>query len=1092
MADDRMDVPSVRYSAFISYRHLQPDMDIAKAIQHRIETYAIPRAIAQKSGQKHFGRVFRDQDELPLMSDLGEGIREALRRSDWLIVICTPELPNSRWCMAEINYFIELGRRDRILPILVSGEPEQSFPDCLRYVYDEHGQRKEVEPLAADVRAKDTRSRKKLLKAETLRLIAPMLHVGYDDLRRRARERTIRIAALTSMAAALILAGFGAYALSQSAIISRQNTQLTQANADLEGQIEQTEQQRALADSNAAWARQERDEALNNQSKYLAGQSEQQLALGAPTIAQLLALEALPENLAADPLSRPLTPEAASALRTANTTIHQADYLLVGAADAGKWNENYAYLPQEDLFLAGARTQMIQHPTPAGQAACTQLQRALEFGPYSYDAAQRLLVMVSSESADAVALVQDFADSSQRTVPLPCKSYDITDLQLIPHSKRLIVGNFTSIESFFRVIDLDTGACVFSADGEAYMRDIRHADNSAITDIGFDNFALHPDGQSMVLLPFGKTTYWTAENPVFPVFVLDTATFALQQTLLSTPGRRYESAQFSPDGSLLALLGTDAVIDLRRTDDWSLIASIGQAVPHDGYRVSCQFTPDGRFLVVANPTDHLAVYSTADGAPVSTDIKAAYRFVDVIDDCTLVYLESAETDIVHFYNIGTRFASFVRVPGGLMGISGAQQIFRVQPVEMSPDGMMTYNREGRYQFWRRVPAWGTMRTFAPANQYGPIAYRPDGKVFASANKASNATTVYDADTLDPLLHLGEDSRAYNLYWSPDGAQLLISRQNTDGIRHKLALYDAATGKELCALSEVYAGQLGDLQFVVSPDWRYFLLGGGSAQSGVYELATMRLLYSLDSLLPTIAPTRNPPLFFNEPIAAFLGDGSRVAIDVYDTLVVLDTASGAVLNSIPFDSIFALAASPDQTMLLVSGAHDNGISPDTYFTSALDVATLAPLWTTDAYGENACWSGDGKRIALGGGDDDRLYLTVDDATVVDAATGQTLATFQLGAPSLNHDGTLICGQMDARDSFQSKYDGTGRGAVYEVANGQRLITLPEAGIFRPNENEVLMRGGVWRLLPLADEMQVARDMLMDRALTDQEKRQFFLQ
>ena len=54
-----------RYVAFISYRHLSPDKDIAVKLHKAIETYGIPGTVRKKTGKKKMGRVFRDQDELP-------------------------------------------------------------------------------------------------------------------------------------------------------------------------------------------------------------------------------------------------------------------------------------------------------------------------------------------------------------------------------------------------------------------------------------------------------------------------------------------------------------------------------------------------------------------------------------------------------------------------------------------------------------------------------------------------------------------------------------------------------------------------------------------------------------------------------------------------------------------------------------------------------------------------------------------------------------------------------------------------------------------------------------------------------------------
>ncbi|MDR1193918.1 MAG: toll/interleukin-1 receptor domain-containing protein, partial [Peptococcaceae bacterium] len=282
-----MSVP--RYEAFISYRHKELDSAVAKAIHRQLETYRVPRSVQKISGKRKMGKVFRDQEELPLLADLGEGIRQALDSSEWLIVICTPDFLLSKWCMAEVDHFIALGRRERILAVLAAGEPEQSFPEQLRYSLVE-GERVEIEPLAADARAATKGGSLKKLRSEKLRLLAPMLGVGYDDLRRRQRERFWRGVAGVSVAVALASVGAGAYVL-------RQNQLLTE--------------QRRLA-------QEQRDEALISQSRFLAELSARQLAKGDRVTATLLALEALPQDTRHP--DRPLVEEAVTALRNSETT----------------------------------------------------------------------------------------------------------------------------------------------------------------------------------------------------------------------------------------------------------------------------------------------------------------------------------------------------------------------------------------------------------------------------------------------------------------------------------------------------------------------------------------------------------------------------------------------------------------------------------------------------------------------------------------------------------------------------------------------------------------------------------------------------
>ena len=79
-----------RYCAFISYRHQSPDMEIAKRLHTLIENYPVPAGIRRETGRRRPGKVFRDQEELPLTADLGKDIEAALDGSEWLIAVCSP------------------------------------------------------------------------------------------------------------------------------------------------------------------------------------------------------------------------------------------------------------------------------------------------------------------------------------------------------------------------------------------------------------------------------------------------------------------------------------------------------------------------------------------------------------------------------------------------------------------------------------------------------------------------------------------------------------------------------------------------------------------------------------------------------------------------------------------------------------------------------------------------------------------------------------------------------------------------------------------------------------------------------------------
>ena len=267
-----------KYCAFISYRHQSPDDVIAKALHTAIETYGVPAGIRKKTGQKKLGRVFRDQEELPLSANLGSDIETALDSSDWFIAICSPRYLESRWCLRELEYFMQKKGRDRVLAVLVEGEPETSFPEVLRFSVDEAGDRTEVEPLAANLRGSDW---KKKLKDEKLRLLAPMLSVTFDELKRRERQRAIRRTFTVSAAVLVAAAGLGVFLAVNHARQERLREEAAlqaaiaeEQRARAEEEQRQKEEQAAIAEAERQRAEEERQRAEEEQR-----QKEEQAAI---------------------------------------------------------------------------------------------------------------------------------------------------------------------------------------------------------------------------------------------------------------------------------------------------------------------------------------------------------------------------------------------------------------------------------------------------------------------------------------------------------------------------------------------------------------------------------------------------------------------------------------------------------------------------------------------------------------------------------------------------------------------------------------------------------------------------------------------
>ena len=210
-----------KYEAFISYRHCDLDKFVAENLHKILESYELPKNIKEQLGieGRTIKRVFRDQDELPLSSNLEDPIVEALHNTKYLIVICSPRLKDSMWCKKEIETFKKLRGRKNIFCVLIEGEPNESFPEAV--LTDDDGKTL-VEPLAADVRGATKPEVLKKIKSEKLRLIAPMYGLDYDDLKQRHKvqeqKRKLTIATIAAFACL-------AFALYSSIMLIKINSQ---------------------------------------------------------------------------------------------------------------------------------------------------------------------------------------------------------------------------------------------------------------------------------------------------------------------------------------------------------------------------------------------------------------------------------------------------------------------------------------------------------------------------------------------------------------------------------------------------------------------------------------------------------------------------------------------------------------------------------------------------------------------------------------------------------------------------------------------------------------------------------------------------
>ena len=219
---------SYKYRAFITYAH--KDENQARWLRKKLEKFSVPQNLVGKKGK--FGKIpsrlypiFRDRDELPGSAQLGSVIEEALKDSSHLIVLCSPNAVKSRWVNEEIRLFKKMGKGDRILCLLIDGEPmaddlahskgKECLPLAVRRKIDDNGELIDEidEPGAADLRESGDGEKNALLK-----IVAGLLGLGLDEIKQRhmiAKQRKLAVIASFSVLLAFTGIGLAAYAFNQ-------------------------------------------------------------------------------------------------------------------------------------------------------------------------------------------------------------------------------------------------------------------------------------------------------------------------------------------------------------------------------------------------------------------------------------------------------------------------------------------------------------------------------------------------------------------------------------------------------------------------------------------------------------------------------------------------------------------------------------------------------------------------------------------------------------------------------------------------------------------------------------------------------------
>ena len=205
------------YYAFISYK--REDEKWAKWLQNKLEHYRFPTNLNGRTDlPKNIRPTFRDVTDLnPGL--LSEEIDNALRNSQWLIIVCSPRSAKSPWVCKEAQSFIDLGRGDHIIPFVIEGNPfsgnpnTECFPEALLNLT---GNR---ELLAANINEMGR-------DAAAVKVISRMFDLRFDTLwqryeREQRKKRKIWVGGVCAFILLGLFIAFWIYGLTGQMSLSR-------------------------------------------------------------------------------------------------------------------------------------------------------------------------------------------------------------------------------------------------------------------------------------------------------------------------------------------------------------------------------------------------------------------------------------------------------------------------------------------------------------------------------------------------------------------------------------------------------------------------------------------------------------------------------------------------------------------------------------------------------------------------------------------------------------------------------------------------------------------------------------------------------
>jgi WD40 repeat protein len=648
----------------------------------------------------------------------------------------------------------------------------------------------------------------------------------------------------------------------------------------------------------------QRNNSLIAQSRFLARDAHIATAQGNAVLGGLLALAALPHNLAVS--DRPAVMDAEYALEDAIANRRER---LVIQQDERFWTASFS--PDSARFITGnegfarlwdtktgAQIKSFGHPgsvhaavfSPDGNRIVTASSHAGTVYLWNAKTDVKIRAFVghggpvgsAAFSPDGTRIVTASADKTARIWNVESGAL----IRTLTHPGRVRWAAFSPDGTLVVTASEDQIARVWDVETGAELSRLKHS--NVITSASFSR-----DGTRIVTSSLGGAVLiWNAR----------TSTIA---AVLKGHEDNVLTAAFSPDGSQVVTASADKTARLWNGYNGAQIAVLRG---HEGYVESATFSPDGKLVV-------------------TTSIDKTARLWDVNPAGQIVLRSKAWNGNAAFSPDGTRVIA--QVNAGRTEDNGAWiwDIHKTDPLAVlqhthilhavfSPDGKRaaTTSVDKTARIWNVVTSAVILTLVGHEDRVVWAEFSPDGTLIATASWDQTAR-VWDAQTgAQRMVVRGHNAKIHSVTFSPDGKRIL-----TAGDDKTARVWDATTGEQLA----IFGGDTTDASDVED---RMILVQSASFSPDGKRVAIAAL--GATSMWNIITGTKIG-IFRQESVvttAAFSRDGKRLATSSWDgTLRVwdIDTEVEALNLRGHADFATSVAFSPDD-QYLVSASHDGTV------------------------------------------------------------------------------------------------------------------------------------------------------------------------